>query len=111
MSSAVQKLKKFMEEMGETNRMLEKVLGEIKGNELNNPVSPGGGSGQDGTETEPGTAESARRGVRAYFQSLRDQLCVQEVAALTVVDTHVRERVCSIRQQEEDIATVLSQVK
>jgi hypothetical protein len=57
-----------------------------------------------------GTAESARRRVRAYFQSLRDQLCVQEVAALTVVDTHVRERLCSIRQQEEDIATLLSQV-
>ena len=38
-------------------------------------------------------------------------LCVQEVAALTVVDTHVRERVCSIRQQEEDIATILSQVR
>ncbi len=111
MSTAVQKLKKFMEEMGETNRMLEKVLGEIKGSELNNPVSPGVGSGQDRTESEPGTAESARRRVRAYFQSLRDQLCVQEVAALTVVDTHVRERVCSIRQQEEDIATVLSQVK
>ena len=36
---------------------------------------------------------------------------MQEVAALTVVDTHVRERVCSIRQQEEDIATVLSQVR
>ena len=35
---------------------------------------------------------------------------MQEVAALTVVDTHVRERVCSIRQQEEEIATVLSQV-
>jgi len=32
------------------------------------------------------------------------------VAALTVVDTHIRERMCSIRQQEEDIATVLSQV-
>ena len=57
-----------------------------------------------------GTADSARCRVRAYFQSLRDQLCVQEVAALTVVDTHVRERLCSIRQQEEDIATLLSQV-
>merc|ERR1719220_2037153 len=59
---------------------------------------------------EGGTAEGARRRVRSYFQQLRDQLCVQEVAALTVVDTHVRERVCSIRQQEEDIATALSQV-
>ena len=57
-----------------------------------------------------GTAHVARRRVRAYFQQLRDQLCVQEVAALTVVDTHIRERMCSIRQQQEDMATVLSQV-
>ena len=32
------------------------------------------------------------------------------MAALTVVDTHVRDRMCSIRQQEEDMASVLSQV-
>ena len=57
-----------------------------------------------------GTAEVARRHVRAYFQSLRDQLCAQEVAALTVVDTHLRERLRSIRQQE-DMATLLSQVR
>jgi len=107
MTTAVQKMKKFMEEMSDTNRTLEKVLAEIKGNESNNSQN---GSNQDSSVNEPGTAELARRRVRAYFQSLRDQLCVQEVAALTVVDTHVRERVCSIRQQEEDIATVLSQV-
>ena len=79
-----------------------KALVEIKGIEshFNEPSM----------EHESGTAECARTRVRAYFQSLRDQLCAQEVAALTVVDTHVRERVCSIRQQEEDIATVLSQV-
>ena len=65
---------------------------------------------QDTSDEQVGSAECARQRVRAYFQGLRDQLCVQEVAALTVVDTHVRERVCSIRQQEEDIATVLSQV-
>ena len=35
-----------------------------------------------------------RRRVRLYFQQLRDQQCVQEVAALTMVDTHVRERMC-----------------
>jgi hypothetical protein len=72
-----------------------------------------GSEGLEREEPEPcvGTAEAARRRVRAYFQSLRDQLCVQEVAALTVVDTHVRERLCSIRQQEEDIATLLSQVR
>ena len=107
MGSAVQKMKKFLEEMGETTRKLEQVLGEIRGEEED-------GRDRQGVlvrDTERhGTAEAARRRVRSYFQQLRDQLCVQEVAALTVVDTHVRERMCSVRQQEEDMATVLSQV-
>merc|ERR1711936_772430 len=109
MAGAVQKMKKFMEEMGDTTRKLEHVLSEIRGgdDERNNRVEEMVG---DNDENQLGTAEGARRRVRAYFQQLRDQLCVQEVAALTVVDTHIRERMCSIRQQEEDIATVLSQV-
>ena len=35
---------------------------------------------------------------------------MQEVAALTVVDTYIRERLCSMRQQEEDCEVILSQV-
>ena len=99
MATAVQKMKKFMEEMGDTTRRMEQVLCEIRGDEA-----------EADQNRSAGTAEVARRRVRGYFQQLRDQLCAQEVAALTVVDTHVRERLCSIRQQEEDIATVLSQV-
>ena len=103
MATAVQKMKKFMEEMGDTTRKLEHVLSEIRG---------GDDDRVDELEQEQlGTAEMARRRVRGYFQQLRDQLCVQEVAALTVVDTHVRERMCSIRQQEEDMATILSQAE
>jgi len=101
MGSAVQKMKKFLEEMGETTRKLEQVLTEIRGEDEDV---------RDRGQGELGTAEAARRRVRLYFQQLRDQLCVQEVAALTVVDTHVRERMCSVRQQEEDMTTVLSQV-
>ena len=97
MATAVQKMKKFMEEMGDTTRKMEQVLCEIRGEETEQDRSAG-------------TAEVARRRVRGYFQQLRDQLCAQEVAALTVVDTHVRDRMCSIRQQEEDMASVLSQV-
>lgn len=41
---------------------------------------------------------------------MRDQLTRQEVAALTVVDTYVRERLCFIRQHEEDIDLMLNQV-
>jgi hypothetical protein len=32
---------------------------------------------------------------------------MQETAALTVVDTHIRERLCNICQQEENIETIL----
>merc|ERR1712156_580729 len=39
-----------------------------------------------------------------------DQLTRQEVAALTVVDTYVRERLCFIRQHEEDIDLIVNQV-
>ena len=106
MAAAVQKMKKFMEEMGETTRKLELVLREIRGEEEAADTRDRSSVAAE----QLGTAESARRRVRGYFQQLRDQLCVQEVAALTVVDTHVRERVCSIRQQEEDMAGLLSQV-
>ena len=99
MAAAVQNMKKFMEEMGETTRQLEQVVDEIRGDRQ-----------EEADGEEAGSAAAARRRVRGYFQQLRDQLCVQEVAALTVVDTHVRERLCSIRQQEEDIALVLAQV-
>ena len=105
MATAVQKMKKFMEEMGETTRKLEHVLSEIRGVDVEER-----GDDDDGQDERLGTAAMARRRVRGYFQQLRDQLCVQEVAALTVVDTHVRERMCSIRQQEGDMATILSQV-
>ena len=111
MGSAVQKMKKFLEEMGETTRKLEQLLGEIRGEDDDLRDRQGGVVGDTERDLEHlGTAEAARRRVRSYFQQLRDQLCVQEVAALTVVDTHVRERMCSVRQQEEDMTTVLSQV-
>ena len=34
----------------------------------------------------------------------------QEVAALSTVDTHVRERLSMLRQQQEDMAVLLSQI-
>ena len=73
-----------------------------------NGENSGGGGGQNYSRF--GSADVAKHRVRAYFQSLRDQLNVQEVAALTVVDTYIRERLCSMRQQEEDCEVILSQV-
>ena len=60
-----------------------------------------------GVPQVPGTAESARSCVRAYFADLHETLCRQEEMALSVVDAHVRER---LRQQQEDMAILLSQV-
>lgn len=57
-----------------------------------------------------GTAEEARNKVRQYFTQLREALQQQEIVALRALDTHIRERICSIRQQQEDIANLLSQV-
>ncbi|XP_019634358.1 PREDICTED: E3 ubiquitin-protein ligase TRIM23-like [Branchiostoma belcheri] len=57
-----------------------------------------------------GTAEEARVRVRRYFQDLHETLHRQENAALSVVDTHVREKLCSLKQQQEDMAVVVSQV-
>jgi len=57
-----------------------------------------------------GTSEEAKLHVRQYFAELQEALKRQEVAALTVVDTHVRERLCMLRQQQEDMTVLLSQV-
>ncbi len=58
-----------------------------------------------------GTAENARRMVREYFADLRDLLEAQEAAAISVVESHVRDRIGQLRQQQEDMATLTSQVK
>ncbi len=128
-ADAVAHLRKFMEEITETARKLgmEKSLHTKKPSSLFVFLSEeiveqrvvfgpqqeaGGGTVPSASSNSPpvGTAEQAKQRVRLYFESLREQLKRQETAALTVVDTHIRERLCAIRQQEEDIATILSQV-
>lgn len=63
-----------------------------------------------GLEGESGTCEVACARVEQYFTQLRETLLLQEAAARSAVDTHVRERLCSLRQLQEDLATWLSQV-
>ncbi|KAJ9579625.1 hypothetical protein L9F63_004704 [Diploptera punctata] len=91
--NAVQHMRKFMEEMSETVHKIGKTL-----------------PGLEGSGTEGGTADLARARVQTYFQQLRETLQMQEAAAMTAVDTHIRERLCSLRQLQEDLATSLSQV-
>ena len=57
-----------------------------------------------------GSAEDARSRVRAYFDDLRDTINKQEEAGLAVVNNFVREKLCSFRQQQEDMAVFMSQV-
>ncbi|PSN54724.1 E3 ubiquitin-protein ligase TRIM23 [Blattella germanica] len=91
--NAVQHMRKFMEEMSETVHKLEQVVQRL-----------------EGTGGEGGTADLARARVQTYFQQLRETLQLQEAAAMTAVDTHIRERLCSLRQLQEDLASSLSQV-
>ena len=57
-----------------------------------------------------GTAEQARLSVRQYFNDLRDTIHQQEAEALSVLNTHVREKLHSLRQQQEDMAVLITQV-
>lgn len=57
-----------------------------------------------------GTAEEARKRVRAYFDDLRETVNRQEEAGLGVVDNHVMEKLLALRQQQEDMAVLISQV-
>ncbi len=64
----------------------------------------------DGEIIEEGTGSLVKNRVRMYFNQLRETLLVQEAAAITAVDTYIRERLCSIRQLQEDLVAWLSQV-
>ena len=57
-----------------------------------------------------GTAEMSRLKIKQYFHDLREQLNRQEIAALAAVDTDIREKLCMLRQQQEDMAILLSQI-
>ena len=57
-----------------------------------------------------GSAVTAKRLVATHFAELREHLAVQEATALSIVEGHARERLALLRQQQEDLATVTSQV-
>lgn len=69
-----------------------------------------GHHGPEGEVVEPGTCELAQARVEQYFTQLRETLLLQEAAARSAVDTHVRERLCSLRQLQLDLSMWLSQV-
>ncbi|XP_040053333.2 E3 ubiquitin-protein ligase TRIM23 isoform X3 [Gasterosteus aculeatus] len=99
-------IRTFTDEVSEYSRKLVGIVQQIEGGEQ--IVEDGVGVAH--TEHVPGTAESARSCVRAYFADLHETLCRQEEMALSVVDAHVRERLIWLRQQQEDMTILLSQV-
>ncbi|XP_047740614.1 E3 ubiquitin-protein ligase TRIM23 [Hyalella azteca] len=48
--------------------------------------------------------------IREHFSALRQQLLVQESSAIVTLHAHVRERLCSIKQQQEDLSSLISQM-
>ncbi|XP_013994019.1 E3 ubiquitin-protein ligase TRIM23 isoform X3 [Salmo salar] len=106
-------IRTFTEEVSEYSRKLVGIVQQIEGGER--IVEDGIGMAHTehssvGVPQVPGTAESARSCVRAYFADLHETLCRQEEMALSVVDAHVRERLIWLRQQQEDMTILLSQV-
>ncbi|KAK8737698.1 hypothetical protein OTU49_004198, partial [Cherax quadricarinatus] len=89
-NTAIQHIKRVAQELTDSAHKLESVARQLEGSSAE--------SGSVEVDTG-GTAEEARARVRQYFAQLRDQLNRQETQAMTVLDAHVRERLCSIRQQ------------
>ena len=87
--NASARLRKFMQDVTDATRTLEAAETRL--------------------ETNAAEEESKNR-VRGYFAGLREELYRQETAALTVVDAFVRERLCAVRQQCEDLNAVLAQI-
>ncbi|KAG7274052.1 hypothetical protein CRUP_030774 [Coryphaenoides rupestris] len=93
-------IRSFTEEVSDYSRKLVGIVQQIEGGEQ--IVEDGVGMAH--------TEHSARSCVRAYFADLHETLCRQEEMALSVVDAHVRERLIWLRQQQEDMTILLSQV-
>uniref|UniRef100_A0A8C5M0F9 E3 ubiquitin-protein ligase TRIM23 n=1 Tax=Leptobrachium leishanense TaxID=445787 RepID=A0A8C5M0F9_9ANUR len=99
-------IRSFTEEISEYSRKLTGIVQQIEGGEQ----IVEDGIGMAHTEHVPGTAENARSCVRAYFSDLHETLCRQEEMALSVVDAHVREQLIWLRQQQENMTILLSEV-
>ncbi|XP_076462538.1 E3 ubiquitin-protein ligase TRIM23-like [Babylonia areolata] len=105
--SAVLHVKSFGDEVTESARRLHSVIQQIEGGVHVIPSSDGSATAQQML----GTAEQARLKIKQYFHDLRENLNRQEIAALAAVDTHIREKLCMLRQQQEDMAILVSQIQ
>eukprot|EP00794_Sanderia_malayensis_P007948 gene7948-8805_t len=104
--NAVRHVKTFYEEVSDYTTKIMKVVDEIEGG----VVVQEDEAGLFVSDHVMGTAEEARRRVKAYFDDLRDTINKQEEAGLAVINNFVREKLCSLRQQQEDMAVFMSQI-
>ncbi|KAL7640019.1 UNVERIFIED_CONTAM: hypothetical protein RMT77_009433 [Armadillidium vulgare] len=114
-SLMLQHIKRIAQDITKTAHKLETVTRQLEGSSISSAnadlqLSSGNSEATNGTDNVGGTAEEAKSKVRTYFNQLREALQEQENVALRVLDTHIRERICSIRQHQEDIASLLSQM-
>ncbi|KAK4298429.1 hypothetical protein Pmani_029221 [Petrolisthes manimaculis] len=107
-TTALQHIKRVAQDLTDSAHKLECVARMIEGSAGDGVGEPDGNGGMVGGGS--GTGEEARGRVRQYFTQLREQLNRQETQAMTALDAHIRERLCSIRQQQEDMTTLLSQM-
>jgi len=103
---AIKHVKTFYNEISDYTRRIMKVVNDIEGSIIIREDD----SGMFVSERVIGSGEEARNRVRAYFDDLRDTINKQEEAGLAVVNNFVREKLCSLRQQQEDVAVFMSQM-
>ncbi|EDO28807.1 predicted protein [Nematostella vectensis] len=105
-TNAIQHVRAFTTEVTESSRKVASVIDAIEGGVLVQE------NDQGSLVRHPmaGSAEKARSRVRAYFDDMRQTVNRQEEAGLAVVNSHVREKLFSLRQQQEDMAVLIAQV-
>lgn len=105
-TNAIQHIRTFTSEVEGSARKLSSVIDGIEGNVVLREDERGAAI----VHHSNGTAEESRIKVRAYFDDLRETVNRQEEAGLAVVNNYVREKLLSLRQQQEDMAVLMSQV-
>jgi len=103
--NAVQHTQSFSGEVAEFARKLAEITEKIEGGTVTEDTEHG-----IFTRHNSGSAEKARGHVHEYFNDLRDTIQQQENEALLVINMYVREKLCSLRQQQEDMAVLISQI-
>lgn len=61
-------------------------------------------------DVNEGSHATARKQVEAHFRRLREELELQERTAVSRLDAHVADRIETLRQHQQELAFITSQV-